>query len=187
MTTEGAARRFQLASPVTALVLGLLVLALIIADVPLAALAHQGLGASGGSLPAVALGSFRAGRLRGGLAQAGQPTGLDHPRYRGLPRAQRGCRLLFGGRLPAPAWRTAAGLGGLARAAQLGTGHRAVRPGRLFFPNGRPPSPWMRWMVWVVLAVGLLWIASAFAMTVGAIIGHHLQVDPGREPGRPGQ
>ena len=43
ITAQRAPRRFQLASPVTALVLGLLVLALIIADVPLAALAHQGL------------------------------------------------------------------------------------------------------------------------------------------------
>jgi hypothetical protein len=51
VTTERPPRRFRLASPVTALVLGLLVLALMIADVPLAALAHQGLAASGGSLP----------------------------------------------------------------------------------------------------------------------------------------
>ena len=45
------ARRIRLASPTTALVLGGLVLALIIADVPLADLAHQSLNASGGSLP----------------------------------------------------------------------------------------------------------------------------------------
>ena len=44
-------RRIRLASPTTALVLGGLVLALIIADVPLAGLARQGLNASGGSLP----------------------------------------------------------------------------------------------------------------------------------------
>jgi hypothetical protein len=46
MVPEGAGRRFRLASPVTALVLVLL-----IADVPLAGLAHQGLDASGGSVP----------------------------------------------------------------------------------------------------------------------------------------
>jgi len=39
------------ASPTSALVLGGLVLALMIADVPLASLAHQSLSASGGSVP----------------------------------------------------------------------------------------------------------------------------------------
>jgi hypothetical protein len=179
MTTEGAARRFQLASPVTALVLGLLVLALIIADVPLAALAHQGLGASGGSLPPwlsapfVLVGCVVAWRKPGNplgwiilgigvcLAlseDAGFYSVADYRlRHGGLP-------LGWVALLAQPSWAPAIVLFGLAV---------------LLFPDGRPPSPWMRWMVWVVLAVGLLWIASAFAMTVGAIIGHHLQVDPG--------
>ena len=43
--------RFRLASPATALVLGGLALALMIADVPLAGLAHQSLAATGGSVP----------------------------------------------------------------------------------------------------------------------------------------
>ena len=51
VTTAGGARRFHLASSVTALVLGGLVLALVIADVPLAGLAHQSVDASSGSLP----------------------------------------------------------------------------------------------------------------------------------------
>jgi hypothetical protein len=48
---QGAGRRFRLASPATALVLGGLVLALVIADIPLAGLAHQSLNAIGGSVP----------------------------------------------------------------------------------------------------------------------------------------
>ncbi|MDX6395603.1 MAG: hypothetical protein QOJ73_6666 [Streptosporangiaceae bacterium] len=51
VTTAGGARRLHLAPPVTAAVLGGLVLALVIADVPLAGLAHQSLDASGGSSP----------------------------------------------------------------------------------------------------------------------------------------
>jgi hypothetical protein len=51
VTPEGAGRSFRLASPTGALALGSLVLALMIADVPLAGLAHQSLAASGGSLP----------------------------------------------------------------------------------------------------------------------------------------
>jgi hypothetical protein len=33
-------------------------------------------------------------------------------------------------------------------------------------------------VLWVYAAVGTLWIAGAFTLTVGAIIGHHTQVDP---------
>jgi hypothetical protein len=51
MTAKDAARRFRLASPATALVAGGLVLALVIADPPLARLAHQSLNSSGGSSP----------------------------------------------------------------------------------------------------------------------------------------
>src|ERR1700680_2812323 len=51
VTAAGGARRLHLASPVTAAVLGGLVLALVIADVPLAGLAHQSLDASGGPPP----------------------------------------------------------------------------------------------------------------------------------------
>ena len=47
----GAGRRWRLTSPVTALVLGGLVLAALAGDLPLASLAHQPLDASGGSVP----------------------------------------------------------------------------------------------------------------------------------------
>jgi DDE superfamily endonuclease len=49
----------------------------------------------------------------------------------------------------------------------------------LLFPDGRPPSPRLRWMAWVYAAAAVLWIAAAVTITVGAIIGHHTQVDSG--------
>jgi hypothetical protein len=47
----------------------------------------------------------------------------------------------------------------------------------LLFPDGKPPSSRWRWMVWVYTAVAMLWIVGTVALTVGAIIGHHTQVD----------
>jgi hypothetical protein len=49
----------------------------------------------------------------------------------------------------------------------------------VLFPDGRPPSSRWRWLVWVYAAVAMLWIGGAVTITVGAIIGHNTQVDPG--------
>jgi hypothetical protein len=71
-------------------------------------------------------------------------------------------------------------LGWVALLAQPGWAPELVLLGLVFllFPDGRPPSRRWRWVLWTSLAVGTLWIASAFTLTVGAIIGHHLRVDP---------
>jgi hypothetical protein len=47
----------------------------------------------------------------------------------------------------------------------------------LLFPDGLLPSPRLRWLLWVYLAVGTLWMAGAFALTIGAIAGHRVSVD----------
>jgi hypothetical protein len=71
-------------------------------------------------------------------------------------------------------------LGWVALLAQPGWAPALVLLGLVFllFPDGRPPSPRWRWVLWTYVGVGALWIAGAFALTVGAIIGHHTQVDP---------
>ena len=75
MTAAGARRRFRLASPAGALILGVLLLALMIAEVPLASLAHQSLAASGGSLPVWISAPFAAVGFVVAWRKPGNPLG----------------------------------------------------------------------------------------------------------------
>ena len=177
--TDGTARRFRVASPATALVLGGLVLALMIGEVPLARLAHQSLNASGGSAPVWVTAPFGVVGLVVAWRKPGNPLGwiilaigafgvlsedasfytvADYGlRHGGLP-------LGWVALLAQPGWAPAIVLFGLAV---------------LLFPDGRPPSSRLRWMVWANAALAILWIGGAVTLTVGAIIGHHTQVDSG--------
>ena len=178
-TTEVAGRRFRLASPVTALAAGALLLALLIADVPLAGLAHQGLDASDGSLPVWVSAGFgvvgfvvawrKPDNLLGWavLAMAACSALSQDASFYNLANY----RLRHGG-LP---------FGWVALLAQPFWAPTLVLLGLSFllFPDGRPPSPRWRWVLWAFVSVGVAWIASAFTLTVGAMLDHHLQVDSG--------
>jgi hypothetical protein len=173
-----AGRRFRLASPATALVLGGLALALMIADVPLAGLAHQSLAFAGGSVPVWISGPFAVVGFVVAWRKPGNPLGwiiLATGVFLALSEdasyyAVADYRLRHGGLplgwlalLTQPAWAPGIVLFGLAI---------------LLFPDGRPPSPRLRPMVWVYAVVAVGWIAAAMAITVGAITGRHTQVDP---------
>ncbi|MGH3202740.1 MAG: hypothetical protein ACRDOA_10605 [Streptosporangiaceae bacterium] len=77
---------------------------------------------------------------------------------------------LHGGRLPlgwlavllAPSWAPAIVLAGLAL---------------MLFPDGRILASWWRPMLWVYLALGGLWLGGAFAISLSAVIGHHVSID----------
>jgi hypothetical protein len=173
-----AGRRFRLASPTMALVLGALVLALMIADGPLAGLAHQSLNAAGGSVPVWITAPFAAAGFVVAWRKPGNPLGwiiLGTAVFLALSEdasyyAVADYRLRHGGLplgwlalLTQPAWAPGMVLFGLAL---------------LLFPDGRPPSPRLGWMVWVYAAVAVCWISAAVAITVVALIGHRIQVDP---------
>jgi hypothetical protein len=178
-TAAVRSRSVRLASSATATVVGVVALALMIADVPLAGLAHQSLSASSGSVPVWISAPFAVVGFVLAWRKPGNPLGwiiLGAAAFLALSEdasyfTVADYRLRHGG-LP---------LGWVALLAQPGWAPGIVLLGLtvLLFPDGRLPSPWWRWVLWVYAAVAVLWIAGTVAITVGAIIGHHTQVDSG--------
>jgi hypothetical protein len=177
MTAQPASGRFRSVSSVTALVVGGLILALVGVDVPLARLAHQSLNASGGSSPvwySAALGvvgfvvaSRKPGNPLGWImlaAAAVSSLSQDASFYMVADY-----RLRHGG-LP---------LGWVAVLAQPGWAVSIVLTGLavLLFPDGRPPSPRWRWVLWLYLAAATLYLVGVLIASVGAIAGHDIRVD----------
>jgi hypothetical protein len=177
MTAQTASGRFWSASSVIALVAGGLILALVVVDVPLARLAHQSLNASGGSSPvwfSAALGvvgfvvaSRKPGNPLGWImlaAAAVSSLSQDASFY-----LVADYRLRHGG-LP---------LGWVAVLAQPGWAVSIVLTGLavLLFPDGRPPSPRWRWVLWLYLAAATLYLVGVLIASVGAIAGHDIRVD----------
>ena len=173
------ARRLRLASPATALVLGAIVVALLAAQWPFASLAHLGVSSSTGSpqwwtfTPFGVVGFVVAWRkpcnplgwcllglvVAGALSDDGSLYAIAA--YRVRP-----------GTLP---------LGWVAMLAQPGWALFIVLIGLtvLIFPDGTLPSPRLRWVLWLYLAMGLVWMGSAYVITVNAILRHSIRVDSG--------
>jgi len=173
------ARRFRLASPATALVLAGLTVALFAAQWPFASLAHLSVTASTGGaqwwtfLPFGVVGFFVASR------KPRNPLGWC---LLGITVA---AVLSDDGSLYAiAAYRVRHGtlpLGWVAMLAQPGWAIAIVLIGLsvLIFPDGALPSPRLRWLLWLYLAMGLTWMGSAYVLTIDAIIRHDIRVDPG--------
>ena len=175
----GPARRVRLASPVTALVVGALTLVLLVAEWPFASLAHVSVNATVGGpqwwdfTPFGVVGVVVAWRkprnplgwcllgltVAGALSDDGSLYAIAGYRIRHgtLP-------LAWVAMLAQPAWAILVVLIGLSV---------------LIFPDGTLPSPRLRWVLWLYLAIGLAWMVSAYVITVNAILRHAIRVDSG--------
>jgi hypothetical protein len=179
MTEGSALRRARIARPATAWVLGGLLLALAIAAVPLSRLAHQSLNASGGSVPVWISAAYGLVGVIVAWRKPGNPLGWvfllggfltalseDASYYMVADYRLHHGGLPFGWAavLTQPGWAPSITLLGVAV---------------LLFPDGRPPSRRWRWLAWTYLGVAALWIGGAFVVSVGALAGHDVRVDPG--------
>jgi hypothetical protein len=173
------ARRFRLASPATALVLGGLILALAAAQWPFAGLAHLDVNSGTGGPEWWDFAPFGVAGFVVAWRKPGNPLGWcllglavatfvsdDGSFYAIAAYWIRPGTLPLGwvAMLAQPAWAIIIVLIGLTI---------------LIFPDGRLPSPRLRWVLWLYLAIGLVWMAAAYVLTVEAIVRHHIRVDSG--------
>jgi N-terminal 7TM region of histidine kinase len=177
VTPQRAGRRMRPGSTAVAVVLGGLVLVLGVTAVPLARLAHMSLNAATGSVPVwvevpAAVGGFVVAWRKPGnplgwifLGSAAISILSEDAAY----YAVADYRLHHGG-LP---------LGWVALLAQPSAVLGLLLLGLMFllFPDGRPPSPRWRWVLWTYAGIGLVWITWTAVITVGAVMSHHPQVD----------
>jgi hypothetical protein len=49
----------------------------------------------------------------------------------------------------------------------------------LLFPDGKLAFPRLRWVLWLYLAFGAVWLGSAYGITLDVIVGHDIRVDSG--------
>jgi hypothetical protein len=158
---------------------GVVLLALFAAAVPLSGLAHQNLNAGGGSVPVWVSAAFAAAGWVLAFRRPANPLGwimLGGAFFFALSEdasyytvADYGLRH---GDLP---------LGGLALLAQPGWAPGIVAFGLLIllFPDGRLPSSRWRWLAAAYAAVAALWMAGTVVLTVRALADHRTQVDSG--------
>src|SRR5579872_3815437 len=173
------ARRFRLASPATALVLGVLTLALIAAEWPFAGLAHLGVNANTGGPQWWVYAPFGVVGFVLAWRKPGNPLGWCLLGM-GVTGALSGAGSLYA----IAAYRVRPGtlpLGWVAMLAQPGWAITVVLIGLalLVFPDGTLPFARMRWVLWLYLAMALVWMVSAYVITVDEIVRHTIRVDSG--------
>ena len=172
-------RRFRLASPATALLLGGVLLALVVAGWPFAGLAHLGVNTSTGGAPWWTFTPFGVVGFVVAWRKPGNPLGWC---LLGLSVA--GALSGDGSFYAIAAYRVRHGtlpLGWVAMLAQPGWAIAIVLAGLavLIFPDGTLPSSRLRWVLWLYLTMGLVWMGSAYVITLDAIVRHHIRVDSG--------
>jgi hypothetical protein len=174
VTTLLTARRFGLASPVTAAALAVLVVLLAGASVPLYAVTHRNVLAAGGENIALAV-IFGSAGLVIARRQPRNPIGW-------LMLAGPGLELLsVDGTLYAaltyrPGYHLPFGVVGILLDSSWFVGNGALALVILLFPDGALPSPRWRWVLWPYLAITACYTAITY-INVISTPGHDARID----------
>jgi hypothetical protein len=171
--------RFRLASPATAVVLGGVTLALVAAGWPFAGLAHLSVNSTTGGVPGWTVIPFGVVGFVVAWRKPRNPLGWCL-----LALAVAGTLSNDGSLYAIAGYRIRHGtlpLGWMAMLAQPAWAVIIVLIGLtvLIFPDGTLPSRRLRWVLWLYLAMGLVWMTSAYVITLDAIVRHAIRVDSG--------
>jgi hypothetical protein len=174
------ARRFRLASPSALLVaLGCLVLVRTAVGWPLAGLARLSFNAGTGGAPWWVFTPLGVVGLVVAWRKPGNPLGWC---FVGLMLS--GALSQDGSLYAIAAYRLRHGtlpLGWVAMLAQPAwvIGVLLIGVAVVLFPDGRPASPLLRRVLWLYLALAVVWMGGAYVITVDVIVGHDIRVDSG--------
>ena len=176
MNTQVTAHRFAVLSPMTASVLGAVVLALAAASIPLAGLVHQLTFPVEGAVAVPALACAAVGMIVG-RHQPGNPLGwlllffalllmlsVDGGYYAVFcyRLGHQGLWLAPVAVLLVPLWAPASALFSLVI---------------LLFPDGRLAWRRWRWVLWAYAGLVACYLVFSYAGTIAAVAGHHIRLD----------
>ncbi len=174
-TSTSGARRVRPASRLAAIALAALAVLILTGSLILYALTHQNLAENGGQ-DVIIFGSFVTVGLIIAWHRPGNPLGwiiLAGVDFQGLSIGAS----LYNTLAQSPGYHLPVGPVVWLLGYSWFAGIAAVPLLILLFPDGAPPSPRWRWLMWSYIALVTCFAATVYAQVIAAFVGHNMRVD----------